>query len=55
MNVLSWNRSVAYLLASGCDDGSFKARLCTPNKGERMTPEHYQHTLDFREPRSVFK
>ena len=24
VNVISWNKSVAYLLASGCDDGSFK-------------------------------
>jgi ribosome assembly protein RRB1 len=24
VNVISWNRNVAYLLASGCDDGSFK-------------------------------
>lgn len=24
VNVLSWNRSVGYLLASGSDDGSFK-------------------------------
>jgi ribosome assembly protein RRB1 len=27
VNVISWNRSVAYLLASGCDDGSFKVRV----------------------------
>lgn len=26
VNVISWNRSVAYLLASGSDDGSFKVR-----------------------------
>ena len=24
INVMSWNRNVTYLLASGCDDGSFK-------------------------------
>mgnify|MGYP005992090981 CR=1 FL=1 len=24
VNVISWNRNVGYLLASGCDDGSFK-------------------------------
>ncbi|KMS65580.1 hypothetical protein BVRB_034530, partial [Beta vulgaris subsp. vulgaris] len=24
INVMSWNQSVAHLLASGCDDGSFK-------------------------------
>lgn len=24
VNVLSWNKTVGYLLASGCDDGSFK-------------------------------
>ena len=24
VNVISWNRSVSYLLASGCEDGSFK-------------------------------
>lgn len=24
VNVISWNKSVSYLLASGCDDGSFK-------------------------------
>lgn len=28
VNVISWNRSVGYLLASGSDDGSFKVRLC---------------------------
>ena len=27
VNVISWNRSVAYLLASGCEDGSFKVCL----------------------------
>jgi ribosome assembly protein RRB1 len=27
VNVISWNRNVSYLLASGCDDGSFKVRL----------------------------
>ena len=26
VNVISWNKSVAYLLASGCDDGSFKVK-----------------------------
>lgn len=26
VNVISWNKSVSYLLASGCDDGSFKVR-----------------------------
>jgi ribosome assembly protein RRB1 len=26
VNVISWNRSVGYLLASGCEDGSFKVR-----------------------------
>ena len=30
VNVISWNRNVAYLLASGSDDGSFKVRVvCT--------------------------
>ena len=28
VNVISWNKSVAYLLASGCDDGSFKVGKC---------------------------
>lgn len=27
VNVLSWNKNVGYLLASGCDDGSFKVRF----------------------------
>lgn len=27
INVISWNRSVSYLLASGCEDGSFKVSL----------------------------
>ena len=26
VNVISWNRHVSYLLASGADDGSFKVR-----------------------------
>jgi ribosome assembly protein RRB1 len=27
VNVISWNRQVSYLLASGCDDGSFKVSV----------------------------
>lgn len=27
VNVLSWNKNVGYLLASGCDDGSFKVGI----------------------------
>ena len=29
VNVISWSRSVTYLLASGCEDGSFKVRSNT--------------------------
>jgi ribosome assembly protein RRB1 len=40
VNVISWNRNVAYLLASGSDDGSFKVNEC------------YIHTLSLHFPSS---
>lgn len=39
VNVISWNRSVAYLLASGSDDGSFKVR------GFKSPPSHVSSFL----------
>ena len=45
VNVISWNRSVAYLLASGCEDGSFKVLYGRRPDPLIKTPSHLCFSL----------
>ena len=47
VNVISWNRSVAYLLASGCEDGSFKVCQQHVSLLFLCTKSSFSHTFSF--------